>query len=190
MKTNIIGLFLILCFNGQSNQKELEANFVPEFLAMSIGNNITLGDQFSDQFANAIVEQQKATLTQIQSFPELDSLVAKSDSDGLALAAKLDAMKTAFASESTKKSISDQLKNQKIDIGGEIVKQLPIMETISKSAWIIYAISGLILVLFISNLFVKNIAAFIYWAILLVYPKSPVIEENNSKKKTEEKKKI
>ncbi|MFA5931634.1 MAG: hypothetical protein WC821_04980 [archaeon] len=166
-----IGLFLYLVIVGSMNQVKLEQNFVPEFLNISVGNGIKLSDQFADQFATSIALQQQATITEIQKLPELSNLSAKNDPDGLMLITKLDAIKTTFSSNDFKNNISTQLKAQKIDLGTEIVKQLPLITLMSKYCWILYAISGFVMMLMICNLIVKTISSIVYAVLLMIYPK-------------------
>lgn len=165
------GLLLYLILIGSLNQAELEKNFVPEFLSISVGNGIKLSDQFADQFATSIALQQQATIAEIQKLPELTNLSEKNDSDGLMLITKLEAIQTQFKSTDFKNSISTQLKAQKIDLGTEIIKQLPIISLMAKYCWILYAISGFIMMVFICNLIVKTISAIIYAVLLMIYPK-------------------
>jgi len=181
-----IGFLACLVIASIGNQDTLKQNFVPEFLGMTIGNGISLGEQFQGQFALSIAEQQRETIKTIQALPEMKSLETKNDPDVLALENKLELMKANVSSNEFKQKIMQNLADQKIDLGGEILKQLPLIATLSSYTWIIYVISGFIIVFFITNLFVKNISSAVYALIMLIYPKNIKIVKKEAKRTAEQ----
>jgi hypothetical protein len=176
-----IAFFLYLLLIGMSEKQQLEDNFLGEFLAITIDNNISLGDKFQAQFANAIATQQLDTIDKISKLQEVKNLEAKNDEDALLLVTRLGAMKTLLSSEEFKQDIITQMKNTKVDFGAEIMKQLPMIQKIAQIAWAFYAIMALVMVLFISNIFIKNISALVYGVLLMLYPKNLTAEKAKQK---------
>jgi len=166
-----IGVLVYFLILSSGQQKELTDNFVPDFINISFGSNIKLSDQFQGQFADSLITQQKSVVEQIQAFEEIKKLQTKKDTDAIALAKKLELFKTTITSPDYKKSIVTQLDSQNIDFGQEIIKQLPMIITLSKIAWIIYPLIAFSLCLFISNLLIKHLSGLIYAIIILLFPK-------------------
>ncbi|MFA6268489.1 MAG: hypothetical protein WCW13_03365 [archaeon] len=168
----IVVFFLYLIILGSAQKEELKNGFVTDFLGVTVGDGISIGETFQVQFAGAIALQQQSAIDQVLSMQEMKNLTAKNDPDGLLLAAKLEAMKAVVVSDDFKKGIANQLKAQNIDFGKEITKQIPLITTIAQSAWIMYPILALITLLFISNIIIKNLTGLVYAIIMLIFPKN------------------
>ncbi|VVB75742.1 Uncharacterised protein [uncultured archaeon] len=177
------GFFIYLLFFTLTNTQKYQDDFIPQLLSYTIGNGPILSDQFNESLAGAMSTQQQQTITQIQSLDSVKNLAAKGDPDGLALVSQLDATKTYVTSQSFKDQVIQSLKNQKVDLGEGILKQLPMLSLFAKYAWILYPIAALILTLFIGNLVVRNLGAGIYFLIRRIFSK-----RNETEGKAEQKK--
>ncbi len=163
------GFFIYLIAFSVTNKDTLEANFVPELLSYTVGDGPVLSDQFNESLANAMAIQQQQTIEQIQSLDSLKNLQAKNDPDGLALASQLDATKAYVTSNDFKTKVTENLKNQKVDLGEGVMKQLPMMSLFSRYAWIIYPIAALIMTMFIGNLVIRNLSAGVYSFLMRIF---------------------
>jgi len=163
------GFFLYLIFFTLANTQKYEDNFVPELLSYTIGDGPVLSDQFNASLANAMSIQQQQTITQIQSLDSVKNLQAKGDSDGLALISQLDATKAYVTSQDYKTKVMNSLKNQKVDLGEGVMKQMPMLQLFAKYAWILYPIAALVMTLFVGNLVVRNLGAGIYFILMRIF---------------------
>jgi hypothetical protein len=168
----LIGLLICLLLNGIQQQSDLEKNFVPQLLNSTVGSSISIGDQISNQLASQMAQQQQNTIDQIittarqSNNPTLDPLIAQ-----------LEAKKTELGSQQSINNIIAQLKAQKIDLGAEIIRQFPLIKTMSAYAWLILSITGFIIMLLISNILAKNLAGLFCATILLIIPQNDTKEE-------------
>jgi hypothetical protein len=162
------GFFFYLLILGYSDSKTLEKNFVPEMLGMTTGSNISISDSMNLQLAELVSQSKTQVVDQIIAESEMQEMVSKQYYEALVLNEKLKAYKKAYAAPEFKAQITDALKNQKIDLGGELLSKFPLIGFFSKIAWILYAVSGLFFCAIIGNVLVKNIAAVIYSTIIRV----------------------
>jgi len=178
-----IGFFLYLIFFTLANTQKYEDDFAPELLTYTIGNGPVLSDQFNLSLANAMAIQQQQTIEQIQGLDSMKNLIAKGDSDGLALASQLGATKTYVTSQEFKNKIVETLKSQKVDLGEGVLKQLPMLQLFSKYAWLLYPIAALILTMFIGNIVIRNLGAGIYFMLIRIFGKKTGFAEKAEEKK-------
>jgi hypothetical protein len=165
-----IGFFFMLVFYGITNKDKIESDFVPEFLKMSVGDGITLDDYFQMQLVSTLLGAESQLLGSIDTLPEMKNLKLKSDPDAINLSKRLMDMNVALTNESTKQAALAQIKEQKIDFGKEVVQKLPIVNSLSKLSWIIYAISGIVTFSVIGSVIIKNLTAGIYALLMSAFP--------------------
>ncbi len=176
----IIGItfFLLLLFISINESENLKNNFTKDLLATTVGGNLSLSDQISLQLATAISTQQVSTIDLILEQEEMKNLVASDSIDAVNLNQKLLAYKQAYAGEEFKTKVSQDLKNNNIDFGTELLSKFPILNTLANYAFIIYPLSAFILFMFVGNLIIKNIAGLIFSGIVKLIPAM----ENTEKK--------
>jgi hypothetical protein len=169
---------LTLLFIGITTQDKLKQDFVPEFLEMTIGDGISLSDTFQMQLVNALIISQTQLIDTTLAFDEFKTFQTNSDIAGLTLKAKLEGMKLGLSNDSTKELALSKLKEQKIDLGKEIISKIPLIEQVSSYAWLIYAIGGYTTFIMIGGILIKNLSAILYRLLFLIFPKIHTFEEN------------
>jgi len=163
-----IGFFLYLLILGYLSMSQLEEDFVPQMLKATTGEKLTINDQMNLQLTELVSQSKAQAIDEILQQEEMKEMVSRQYYEAIILEQKLEDYKTAYLSNEFKQSISEALKEQNINLGETMLTSFPIMGFFAKLAWIIYAISALFLCAIIGNVFVKNIAALIYTAILRV----------------------
>lgn len=168
----IIGstFFLLLLFIAINDSTNLQNNFTKDLLATTVGENLSLSDQISLQLASSISAQQVSTIDLILEQTEMKNLIASDSIDAINLNQKLLAYKQAYAGEEFKTKVSQDLKNNNIDFGTELLSKFPILNTLANYAFILYPLSAFILFMFIGNLIIKNIAGLIFSGIVKLIP--------------------
>jgi hypothetical protein len=168
----IIGaaFFLVLLVISITQANYLTQNFTKDILASTVGENLTLSEQISLQLASAISAQQVSTIDLVLEQQEMKNMLASDSIDAINLNQKLLAYKQAYAGEEFKTKVSEDLKNQNIDFGSELLKSFPILNTLANYAFIIYPFSAFVLFMFIGNLLIKNIAGLIFSGIVKLIP--------------------
>ncbi|OQA31043.1 MAG: hypothetical protein BWY55_00670 [archaeon ADurb.Bin336] len=162
--------FFLLLFNSITQINYLESNFSNELLNSTVGNEITLSDQFTLQLAKSIAKNQSDTIELLQKQEELVRMTDEGITDALIYNQKLSAYKTAYNEEEYIQKLAENIKNNQIDMGKEIVTKFPIINSMAKYAFILYPLSAFILVLFIGNLIIKNIAGLVFCGVVKHYP--------------------
>ena len=93
---------------------------------------------------------------------------AKNDSDFLKLEMKLEELKLFYTSDEYSKTIAENtskiIDDSKSKPGFDL--ELPFVKDIAKYAWLVYALIAFASVLFIGELIIKNLSAFIYAIII------------------------
>ncbi len=170
--------FLVILVSSLSQANYLQDNFIPEMLSATVGgDSITLSDQLTLQLASAISTQQVNTIDLMLDQAEMKNLVNSGSNDALIFNQKLLAYKTVYAGDEFKSQVATQLKSQKIDLGTELLKKFPILNTMAQYAFIIYPVSAFIMFIFIGNLLIKNMAAVIFTAIVKFIPNMETTEK-------------
>ncbi|MDD2531150.1 MAG: hypothetical protein PHY04_01570 [Candidatus ainarchaeum sp.] len=170
--------FFLLFFNSINQISYLESNFSNEILGSTIGNEVTLSDQFTLQLAQAIAKNQSDTIELMQNQEELLRMTDEGITDALIYNQKLSAYKTAYSEEEYIQKIAETMKNNQLNIGEEIVNKFPIIKLMAKYAFLLYPLSAFLLILFIGNIIIKNLAGLIFSGIVKYYPN---IEETEKK---------
>lgn len=162
--------FFTLLFISINQMNYLETNFSNEIVGSTIGNNMTLSDQFSLQLGQAIATNQSKTIELMLEQEEIKRLIDQEIPDALIYNQKLLAYKTAYNDEEYALTIAGELKNNKLDLGKEIIDKFPIIKLMAKYAFLIYSFSASILVIFIGNIIIKNLAGLVFAGIIKYYP--------------------
>jgi len=177
-----VGLFLSIIILTAQNQAYYEKNFVSDLLSITIGDSSTLKDSLNEPLVETMIQTQQQTVQAIMATPQYVALEQKSDAEVLGFVATMDSIETQMKTKQYKDTILQEISSQSnsLDIGEGIIAQMPMIKIAAQYAWILYAIEGLILLLFIGGLFTKNIAALIYFVLEkifnnnLVTPTTPV----------------
>ncbi len=163
----IFALFLLLQTLPQ--KEALREEFVPELLMMTIGDkDLTMGDSFRLQLAESIAAQQVSTIDLMLNQTPLKNLSAKNDQDAQDLISSLNATKLNFEGDAFKKDVADKLQSQDLDLGKELLNKFPMIELVSRFAWLMYPFTALVTLMFIGGLITRNLAA-LFYGVLEIY---------------------
>ncbi len=159
-----IAIFLQLVIINSANQKELEENFTSNILNMTLGDSKSLNDSINAPLVDLVILTQQQTIHSILQNPTYKKLETKNDTDTQTFIATMNALNTQMNSKEYKQLYQTQINDNSktINLQEGIIKNSPMLELLSKNAWIVYAISGLITALFVGGLIVKNLSGIIY----------------------------
>lgn len=161
-----IGFFIYLLFITIPNQVNYEKQFSNDFLSITIGGEKnSVQDSIQSQVIDIIIQTQKETLNSIKQFSGFSSLHESSDISTLNFYSNFIAYEQVVNSNEYKNNLKEQYVEQtdNSEIGKTILDNLPFIEKTAKYAWLLYALSGLILTLFLGNLIIKNLAGIFYF---------------------------
>ncbi len=161
-----IGTFIAILLITIPNSQEYENNFTKDILSSFIsGDSIGISNQLLD----SIGQLQKETLNGIQQTEEYKKMQTKNDSDFFALELKIEDTKVLYTSKEYQDLISEQIKkmgsadsDNAQQINNTLSTNIPQITILAKFAWIIYALTGLIFVIFIGELIIKNLSSLMY----------------------------
>lgn len=173
-----IGLFLQLAIMNLDKQEFYETEFPKELVNLTVGNSKSIEETTKEPLIDLVILTQKQTMNTIINNNSYQSLKDKNDTDVQTFILTIDSINTQINSKEYKEVYEKEFgKNfQNMDFGQDIIKSSPLMKNLSKNAWLIYAISGLLSALFIGGLIVKNISSLIYTLIVTILN---AIKKNN-----------
>ncbi len=177
-----IGLFVSMIIISIPNKDIYEKNFVDDLLKTSIGNEDNLKQNISEPILESTLAVQKETINSMKLLPGFSKLSSKSDSDVLAFVNGFDSYEEMVNSEEYKELLRQKIEagSEGVNIGEQIIEELPIIERFSRYAWIIYPLMTFILALIIGSLIIKHLTALFYVIILKIldFDKKDPTEEN------------
>ncbi|MFA7133248.1 MAG: hypothetical protein WC108_08125 [Bacteroidales bacterium] len=165
-----IALFVVLLIIGLTQSQELEKNFTTDLLSTMVGNNLTLSDQFVLQFAQSIAAQQVNTIDLMLEQTELTNLIESNSIDAINYHQKLIAYRNAYQEEEYLSKLATSMKNNKINFGEEFLTKFPILRTVAKYTFIVYPFMAFIMIMFIGNIIIKNLAGLVFSGIVKYVP--------------------
>jgi hypothetical protein len=179
-----VGLLLFILIITFPIQEQYEHEFTAEILNTTIGENNNFGEMLQTPMIDVIINSQKQTLTSVKKMPGFSEFENKQDSDVLTFINSFNTFENMINSNSHKETITSQFNQQKEnqELNTQLLEQLPIISELSKLAWLMYGFSAFILVLFIGNLIVKNVAGLLYVLINYLIPnqKGPAIDTEDN----------
>ncbi len=161
-----IGFFVYLLFVTIPNQVNYEKQFSNDFLSITIGGEKnSVQDSVQSQVIDIVIQTQKETLNSIKQFSGFSSLQESSDISSINFYNNFVAYEQVINSNEYKNNLKEQNieQNNTSNLGKTILDNLPFIEKTARYAWLLYALSGLILTLFLGNLIIKNLAGIFYF---------------------------
>lgn len=166
-----IGAVLFTLTMTLTNQSSYEKNFTDGFLSLSIGEEGDLQSTIKEPLINAIVDSQKQTINSIKNLNSFSKLNEKNDSEVLTFLIEFQTFEATINSEAYKQIMEEQFDLQQDQgISEKIMTTIPLVNNLSKMAWLFYTLTIFIFILMIGNLLVKNISGIIY-SIVIFYIK-------------------
>jgi hypothetical protein len=174
-----VGFLIFMLIIAYPNQKVYEDKFTEEILNFTIGNTQTLKEQITSPLTDLIIKTQKTTILGIKSAPTYTALQTTSDPEDLAFVMTMNAIEQEIDKKEYETLVKSQLQQStaQLDFGKEILKDIPFVSLTAKNAWLIYCVSGFILILIMGNLIIKNISTILYWVLVKIIPKKQNNEE-------------
>jgi hypothetical protein len=168
----LIGFIIVISLTASTQAKQLEENFVPELLAVSIGDSDSLQESVNNSAITLSIESQKSVINSITNLESYQTLLEKNDPDVITFLLQTETLKNKINAEgyadTVKESVGQQ--NNGTDIIQQIIQGLPIMNFV-KYIWIMYTIMAFVLFQIIGNVIVKNIAAGYYAIMKILFDK-------------------
>ena len=156
-----VGIFVTILLITLPNASEYENSFSSDIIQSFVGGE---NPSISAPLIASIGQLQKETLSSAQQTPEYKIMQAKNDSDFLKLEMKLEELKLFYTSDEYSKTIAENtskiIDDSKSKPGFDL--ELPFVKDIAKYAWLVYALVAFASVVFIGELVIKNLSAFIY----------------------------
>jgi hypothetical protein len=167
-----VGLFIFIIIITFPAQEVHEQTFITQILSTTIGDTQTFGEMLQTPMVQIIIDSQKQTLNSVKKMPGFNEFENKNDADVLTFVTNFKTFDNMVNSDNYKTSIKNQFnsQNQNQELNKQLIQQIPIISNISKLAWLVYALEAFILVMFIGNLIVKNLAGLIYILINYLIP--------------------
>ncbi|HNV01161.1 MAG TPA: hypothetical protein PKK60_01905 [archaeon] len=164
-----IAIFLQLLIINLPKQEEFEKNFVKDIMTTTIGDNNNLNSVKTPMIELAITSQSQ-TIDLIMNTPPYKKLEDKNDLDIKIFILTMNDLNKKINSKEYKNLYENQLQNntELPNLTIELMKNSPLIKDFSKLSWIMYAISGLFVSLFIGGIIIKNLSAIIYTIIITI----------------------
>ena len=170
---SLIGFFIFLTLTAVTESKQIEANFVPDLLAVSLGDTDSFKDSITDMVVGISVESQRKTVDSITDLASYKKLSEKNDTDVLTFLLQVEALKTEMNKTSYTQTIKEVTAQQTgdIDITSKIIEQLPVAG-VSKLAWLLYIIVAFVTLHMVGSLIVKNLSALYFTGLKVFFEKA------------------
>ncbi|MFA5763277.1 MAG: hypothetical protein WC915_00520 [archaeon] len=167
-----VGLLIFILVITFPAQDIYEQRFATQILSTTIGDAQTFGGMLQTPMVKIIVDSQKQTLNSIKKMPGFNQFENKNDADVLTFVTNFNTFDNMVNSDTYITTITDQFaaQTENQELNKQLLEQIPIINEIAKLAWLLYAIEAFILVMFIGNLIVKNLAGLMYILINYLVP--------------------
>jgi len=156
-----IGIFITILLITLPNADEYEQNFSKDIVEGFIGGD---NSALSAPLISSLGQLQKETLLAVQQTPEYKLMKSKNDSDFFNFEMKIEELKLLYTSDEYSKIIAENTSKitESNGINPKLNPDLPFVKNVAKYAWLVYALIAFASVLFIGELIIKNLSAFIY----------------------------
>ncbi len=166
------GLLIFIMIITFPAQETYEQEFAAQILSTTIGDTQTFGGMLQTPMIKVIIDSQKQTLDSVKKMPGFSQFENKNDPDILTFVTNFNTFNNMVNSKNYVTTITDQFSAQteNQELNKQLLEQIPIINEVAKLSWLVYALEAFIMVMFIGNLIVKNLAGLIYILINYLIP--------------------